>query len=712
VHTTPQGPAVGPRELGPFDLERVLARDYLGTQYLAARKSAPDESLRLRVIDLPDDPEFSQQLHDAAMWSLGINEPAVSSTSDIWKPSGQLVLVSPFRPGLGLERMLQLARDEGVTIVSAVALRIVVDLVEAATALAEAVRNDDNRRPYAFGGLCPQNVHIGCDGQVRLEDVGAAALCSNHPKWGHDLERMRYRCPESFDYGTPLDDRSDIFSLGVVLWELLTRETLYDGKIAGEVAAKIRGNNPPRLDRRPGRRGEPIGFALADLVDTALSPRRAARYQSYRALASALYGLEVELATRKQMSDLVRRLDPSLAGGIEAAPEPLRAATTDAPPSHDDSSLVRGSDVTGSYGRVERADPTGTYDRHTIPDASVLEQHDAPTGRPPALGLPPAEEATRVGPPPTAPPGTGTTQSPVEITLAPETDGATTERATPAQLPDGGPASGALLGKPGTIPGTPGLPKLADLTGPTAGPAKGPPPPPAALGGVPAPAAAELGAKTAVGAVSSKLPTVPSSFGRSGGADARAGTALPAMAVDGLEQETRLQPDSLPAPGPAAILGAPPDSAGPLESTLAPPRSGSGKRLPMPLVAGAAAALLLLAAVLVRVLGGDSDSSTGAAEHRAEPPAAQRADNSQVPAAEAPGEAEPAAQTAPEAPAAAKPAQQAEAPAAASEAAAKAPAPAPRRPSRPTPSRARRRPAKTGPKPSASKPATYVPDDI
>src|SRR5262249_18780625 len=102
------------------------------------------------------------------------------------------------------------------------------------------------------------------------------------------------------------DTSSDSFSLGVILWELLTGRPLFGAATAAQTLESLHRAPIPRVQRHHFVRGEPIAFALAQVVAQALSRKPAQRLSTYDAFATPL-GQRGELATPDVVSERVKR---------------------------------------------------------------------------------------------------------------------------------------------------------------------------------------------------------------------------------------------------------------------------------------------------------------------------------------------------------------------------------------------------------------------
>ncbi|MCA1616901.1 MAG: serine/threonine protein kinase, partial [Acidobacteria bacterium] len=151
----------------------------------------------------------------------------------------------------------------------------------------------------------PENIMVRPDGLVKVLDFGLAKLTApvsgvidkeaetiakGLTRPGLILGTLHYMSPEQVR-GQPLDARSDIFSLGAVLYEMLTGAGPFDGPTRGDVIAAILKEMPP-FDGLPPQ--------LRDIVAKTLQKERGERYQSSRDLLLDLKGLsrELELTAR------------------------------------------------------------------------------------------------------------------------------------------------------------------------------------------------------------------------------------------------------------------------------------------------------------------------------------------------------------------------------------------------------------------------------
>lgn len=162
---------------------------------------------------------------------------------------------------------------------------------QVASALAAA-----HRRGVIHGDVKPANILIADEGGVKLTDFGMARLASRDSVDGSLLGTPAYWCPEQI-VGRPQDARSDIFSLGVVFYEMVTGQKPFQGESLQAICGQILSAIP----LQPSHMNPSFPVELDEIIERCLAKNPAERYASGDTLAAALY----PLARRRQQSDAV-----------------------------------------------------------------------------------------------------------------------------------------------------------------------------------------------------------------------------------------------------------------------------------------------------------------------------------------------------------------------------------------------------------------------
>lgn len=180
--------------------------------------------------------------------------------------------------------------------------------------------------------ISPQNIFITFDGQISLLDFGVAKAAgyTGFTRTGHIKGKYAYMSPEQVE-AHPLDRRSDIFSLGIVLWEALAGKHLFRRKRHIDTLRAIAHADVPPISEL----NLAVPHALEAIVARALVGDRRLRYQSARAMASDLRAYLQQQKTAMDAGKVAlvmhemfpERRHPSEVPGMGTQPEALALAT-------------------------------------------------------------------------------------------------------------------------------------------------------------------------------------------------------------------------------------------------------------------------------------------------------------------------------------------------------------------------------------------------
>jgi hypothetical protein len=217
---------------GKYQLLKRIAGGGMGEVFLA-RQAGIQGFEKLLVIKtllphLGQDPQFVEMFLDEARLAARLSHPNLISIFDLGEVEGIFYIAMDYVHGEDLKRMWKQAYREGVTIPPAIAARIVAD---AAAGLGYAHRLTDDQGEslgLVHRDVSPQNILLTFDGGVKLIDFGVAKAAgrATHTQTGALKGKYAYMSPEQVD-GAVLDQRSDVFALGIVLWEMVTGSRLF-----------------------------------------------------------------------------------------------------------------------------------------------------------------------------------------------------------------------------------------------------------------------------------------------------------------------------------------------------------------------------------------------------------------------------------------------------------------------------------------------------
>ena len=282
----PQDPNQSP--LGRYQTLSELAKSPIGGLVMAL--DLPERrlvALRSLPVETKLPAEDCANLLEAGRWVKGLDDPAIMMPLDVVKHEGLLYAAYHYRVSEPLRAVLRLSSFKGIPMPLGVALRIAHDSVLGARAI-EACGASPTLGETLCGGLLPDSVLIGQNGTSRICDAGIGAILRRTREYGQQVELLGYAAPEQLEPSGVADGRSDVFTIGVFLWEMLANRRLFAAHQSSEVIDKVRTLEVPLLDSLQHAGNESVPEAVALLVKRALEREPANRYAGTTALLQAL----------------------------------------------------------------------------------------------------------------------------------------------------------------------------------------------------------------------------------------------------------------------------------------------------------------------------------------------------------------------------------------------------------------------------------------
>ncbi len=243
--------------LGPYRIERRLAAGGMAEVFVALRHGPHGFQKRVALKRiLPQharDAEFVGMFIDEARLAARLEHPGIVQVFDFGEHGGALFMAMEMVEGTTVGRLLRAVASRRETVPLGPALHIAH---EAAAALAYAHELCDHEgKPLhiVHRDVSPANLLLDRSGRVRLTDFGIARcrMTVSRTDDGHIRGKLGYMSPEQV-VGDPVDAKSDVFTLGVVLAELLLAEPLFGKSGDLEVLLQIRNVDLDTLHRRGG----------------------------------------------------------------------------------------------------------------------------------------------------------------------------------------------------------------------------------------------------------------------------------------------------------------------------------------------------------------------------------------------------------------------------------------------------------------------------
>ena len=256
---------------------------------------------------LASDPEFRQMFLDEARIAGLIRHPNVVGVLDVGEDELGPFLVMDYVDGLPLSNLLARVRQRGEPFPVQIAVRVALDIARGLHA-AHQLRIDDRTVGVVHRDLSPQNVMVGFDGQSRLTDFGIAKALGYGTKTATGVVKGKtsYLSPEQIRSEAP-DRRSDLFSLGIVLFEMLSGARLYKrGDGSSDMHAIVEEPAPDIGELRPDVPDELVRLSF-ELLAQSREARPADADQVVRQLESILAALIAE-ETPSSVADYVEEV--------------------------------------------------------------------------------------------------------------------------------------------------------------------------------------------------------------------------------------------------------------------------------------------------------------------------------------------------------------------------------------------------------------------
>jgi serine/threonine protein kinase len=273
--------------LGSYAIIRKLARGGMAELFLAR---GPEGLVVVKKI-LPkyaDSTRFLQLFLDEARLAGGLDHPNIVRTYGAGDDRGTAFFAMEYLHGQDVRTILHRAWTVGEKLPIVHAIYIASRVAAALHYAHERSRPDGSLLQIVHRDVSPSNVIVCYDGSVKLVDFGVAkaATSSVKTRTGTLKGKISYMSPEQAK-GSSIDRRSDIFSLGIVLWEMVTTQRLFRGENDLQTLQLII-NQPPR---RPSELQPACTPELERVILRALAQDPAARYQTAAELLEALEAL-------------------------------------------------------------------------------------------------------------------------------------------------------------------------------------------------------------------------------------------------------------------------------------------------------------------------------------------------------------------------------------------------------------------------------------
>jgi serine/threonine protein kinase len=247
------------------------------------------------------DPDFVSMFLDEANLCTRIRHENVVATIDVAQQKNELLLVLELVDGESLSRLVKTITARGGRVPQSIAAAVVRDMLAGLHAAHEATGEDGEALMIVHRDVSPHNVLVGTDGVVKVLDFGVAKARGRvqQTQKGQLKGKLAYMSPEQAR-GRTVDRRSDLFAAGIVLWEMLVGQRLFDGDNEAALLVSLLTEKPSAPSKK-----DPSLAKLDALVLKALATEPDERFSTAKEMAEAITAV-MQPASRTEIAAWVK----------------------------------------------------------------------------------------------------------------------------------------------------------------------------------------------------------------------------------------------------------------------------------------------------------------------------------------------------------------------------------------------------------------------
>lgn len=272
---------------GRYTLMEPLAKGGMAQIYKAITPNGKIFTLKKILQDYSDNPEFIKMFLEEAKISLNLKHPNIVRVLDFGQVDGSYFLAMEYVFGRDIGTLLRTSVEKRIHVPIEVACTIIWHAAKALAYAHTFVDSFGKQSPIIHRDISPPNILVSYNGDSKVLDFGIAKATKSQSRQntrsGVLKGKFSYMSPEQA-LGEPLTPQSDLFSLGIVFWELLTSRSLFYSQDEMETLERVR-----KADvESPRKHRKDIPSSLERIVMTALRRRTKDRYASCADFADAI----------------------------------------------------------------------------------------------------------------------------------------------------------------------------------------------------------------------------------------------------------------------------------------------------------------------------------------------------------------------------------------------------------------------------------------
>jgi len=275
--------------IGRYELLSRIATGGMAEVYKAKMSSVHGleklVAFKQMLPQLASDNTFRQQLIKEAKIAVSLTHSNIVQTYDLGKAGKRLFITMEYVDGINLDTLISWSNRQQSAVPIEIAVFIANEVAKGLHYAHNHIDENGARVSVIHRDISPSNIVLSARGEVKITDFGIAHASTMLSETIHGVIKGKYcyMSPEQTK-GSQLDPRSDIFSLALVLYELLTGHRAFDGSSDADIIHQVR--SEPLIPASQRRRDIPS--KLDKLVATAVEKEPSRRYRSAEEFGAAL----------------------------------------------------------------------------------------------------------------------------------------------------------------------------------------------------------------------------------------------------------------------------------------------------------------------------------------------------------------------------------------------------------------------------------------
>ena len=271
---------------------------------------------------LTSKPKFVTMFLDEARLAMRLNHANIVQVFDVGRSGGTYFIIMEFVEGDNLKRVLENVIERGDRVPVPIACFIVSEVCKGLQ-YAHGLRDDQGKHlRIVHRDISPSNILLSRSGEVKITDFGLAKALTHVELTDPGIikGKFSYLCPEAIDENAEVDHRADLFSLGIMLWEMVAGRRLFVAETDAAILDLVERCDIPGL-----RKLVPdVPPELEDVVVKAMAKSPANRYSNAAQFGDAVLDMLFKRGMKVSAHDLAEWMQNQRSSGGPTGEDPVQ----------------------------------------------------------------------------------------------------------------------------------------------------------------------------------------------------------------------------------------------------------------------------------------------------------------------------------------------------------------------------------------------------